>query len=232
LVAVEPKVKSLTGGDPITARFMRQDLFTYQPEFTLWCAGNRKPRFKGVDEAIGRRVLLVPFLQLIPASKRYPALPRKLEADWPAILCWMFDGCLGYLRDGLNPPASALAATEDYLDSEHVLGQWLEERCIVHPRAGWSSLTGLDADCVCGLGPAGTWQAEGQPWLRARSLPGARSAPSTLGRPLILVAAAIMPAESRSNARPKQRDYRQVFCRRADSELSCLNELAQSVRGR
>jgi putative DNA primase/helicase len=59
----EPKLKSLTGGDPITARFMRQDFFTYEPQFTLWVAGNHKPSFRGVDEAIRRRVLLVPFLE-------------------------------------------------------------------------------------------------------------------------------------------------------------------------
>ena len=66
----EPKLKSLTGGDPITARFMRQDFFTYEPQFTLLVAGNHKPSFKGVDEAIRRRVLLVPFLQIIPEAER------------------------------------------------------------------------------------------------------------------------------------------------------------------
>jgi putative DNA primase/helicase len=99
----EPKLKSLTGGDPITARFMRQDFFTYQPQFTLWCAGNHKPRFKGVDEAIRTRILLVPFLQVIPASERDSALPQKLEAEWPAILRWMIDA------GRLLPPQAARA---------------------------------------------------------------------------------------------------------------------------
>src|SRR6185369_288445 len=58
----ESKIKALTGGDPITARFMRQDFFTYQPAFKLVVAGNHKPGLRGVDEAIRRRFHLVPFL--------------------------------------------------------------------------------------------------------------------------------------------------------------------------
>jgi putative DNA primase/helicase len=139
----EPRLKSLTGGDPITARFMRQDNFTFQPQFTMWVAGNHKPNFKGVDEAIRRRVLLVPFLQVIPASERDRALPEKLEAEWPAILRWMINGCLAFQREGLNPPESALAATRQYLDAEDVLGQWLEERCTLQPGDVWTSLADL-----------------------------------------------------------------------------------------
>jgi len=142
----EPKLKSLTGGDEITARFMRQDFFTYTPQFTLWCAGNHKPNFRTTDETIRRRVQLVPFLQVIPTSERDPDLPRKLEAEWPAILRWMVDGCLAFQRKGLNPPASALAATEAYLESEDILGQWLNERCVVDPREGWRPLTALYLD--------------------------------------------------------------------------------------
>ncbi len=151
----EPKLKGLTGGDPITARFMRQNFFTYEPQFTLWVAGNHKPGIRGVDEAIRRRVLLVPFLEVIPEAERDLELPEKLRAEWPAILRWMIDGCLGYQREGLNPPASALAARKAYLDAEDVLGQWLGERCDVHPRAGWTSLKRLYDDWCTWIGGRG-----------------------------------------------------------------------------
>jgi putative DNA primase/helicase len=151
----EPKLKSLTGGDPITARFMRQDFFTYEPQFTLWVAGNHKPSFRGVDEAIKRRVLLVPFLQLIPESERDLGLPEKLQAEWPAILRWAIDGCLAWQREGLKPPASALAATKDYLEAEDTLGQWLEERCVVHHKIDWTALNSLYADWCAWCDPRG-----------------------------------------------------------------------------
>ena len=91
---------------------MRQDFFTYEPEFSLFVAGNHKPSFRGVDEAIRRRVLLLPFLQNIPADERDPVLPQKLKAEWPAILRWMIDGCLEWQRVGLSrPPAYASRPT-------------------------------------------------------------------------------------------------------------------------
>jgi putative DNA primase/helicase len=130
----EPKLKSLTGGDPITARLMRQDFFTYTPQFTLVVAGNNKPSFKGIDEAIRRRVQLVPFLQNIPAAERDKGLPHALRAEWPAILRWCIEGCLMWQREGLNPPESVRQASEQYLNAEDVLGQWLEDCCLTSPR--------------------------------------------------------------------------------------------------
>lgn len=151
----EPKLKSLTGGDPITARFMRQDFFTYEPQFTLWVAGNHKPSFRAVDEAIKRRVLLAPFLQVIPPKERDLDLPEKLRAEHPAILRWMIDGALAYQCDGLKPPASALAATKAYLDAEDTLGQWLDERCVQHHKVDWTALKSLYADWTAWCGERG-----------------------------------------------------------------------------
>lgn len=139
----EPKLKSLTGGDPITARFMRQDFFTFTPQFTLFVAGNHKPTFRGVDEAIRRRVLLLPFSQNIPPEERDRDLPEKLKAEWPAILRWAIDGCLMWQKDGLDPPACVRAATDDYLNAEDILGQWLEECCTVVGGETWTALADL-----------------------------------------------------------------------------------------
>jgi putative DNA primase/helicase len=118
----EPKLKSLTGGDPITARHMRQDFFTYLPAFLLAVAGNHKPSLKGVDEAIRRRLQLIPFLQNIPASERDKDLPEKLKTEGPGILRRLIDGCLEWQRQGLKPPQSVLKASEDYLAAEDLLG--------------------------------------------------------------------------------------------------------------
>jgi putative DNA primase/helicase len=127
----EVKLKSLTGGDPITARFMRQDSFTYQPQFLLIVAGNHKPSLKSVDIAISRRLNLLPFLHNIPEGERDLNLPEKLKAEWPGILRKMIDGCVEWHRDGLQQPLSVRQASEAYLEAEDTLGQWLAERCDV-----------------------------------------------------------------------------------------------------
>ncbi|MCI0677002.1 MAG: phage/plasmid primase, P4 family [Phycisphaerales bacterium] len=109
----ESKIKSLTAGDPVQARFMRCDPFEYTPQFTLIIAGNNKSSFADVDQAIRRRVMLVPFLQNITGDEVDKDLPAKLEAEYPAILRWMIDGCLAWQAGGLQPPRSVTEASED-----------------------------------------------------------------------------------------------------------------------
>jgi putative DNA primase/helicase len=123
----EPKIKALTGGDKMTARFMRMDFFDFTPTFKLFIAGNHRPRLSNVDEAMRRRLLLVPFTVQIPAAERDPDLPRKLESEWPAILRWCVDGCLAWQRDGLAPPAVVRDATDAYFADEDTLQQWLDD---------------------------------------------------------------------------------------------------------
>jgi putative DNA primase/helicase len=123
----ETKIKALTGGDKITARFMRQDFFDFVPTFKLFIAGNHKPRLHTVDEAMRRRLLLVPFTVQIPPAERDPDLLHKLEAERPAILRWCIEGCLEWQRIGLAPPAAVQDATAAYFADQDVLQQWLDE---------------------------------------------------------------------------------------------------------
>jgi putative DNA primase/helicase len=134
----ESKLKALTGGDRITARFMRQDFFEYTPQFKLIVAGNHKPGLRSVDEAMRRRFNLVPFTVTIPVLERDAELTEKLQAEWPGILQWAIDGCLAWQREGLNAPAIVRDATADYFTAEDALGNWLEE-CCTTGRQYWTS---------------------------------------------------------------------------------------------
>ena len=127
----EAKIKAMTGGDPISARFMRGDFFTFRPTFKLVIAGNHRPRLKTVDEAMRRRLHLIPFTQTIPASERDESLPERLRAEWPGILAWAIQGCLEWQRDGLKPPASICAATDDYFAVEDSVQAWMDDCCLV-----------------------------------------------------------------------------------------------------
>lgn len=136
----EAKVKQLTGGDPITARFMRQDNFTFTPQFKLLISGNHKPGIRSVDEAIRRRMHLVPFnAKVSNLASRDPDFEARLrEEEGPAVLRWAIDGCLEWQRIGLAPPRAVVDATEDYLESEDAVGRFLKERCRMDPNA-WTS---------------------------------------------------------------------------------------------
>ena len=101
-------------------------------------AGNHKPGLRSVDEAIRRRVNLVPFTVTIPPDERDLELGEKLKAEWPGILQWMLDGCIDWQERGLAAPQPVTDATQAYLDGQDALAAWLEESCQRRPDA-WVS---------------------------------------------------------------------------------------------
>ncbi len=125
----ESRIKALTGGDPIAARYMRQDFFDFTPTFKLFVAGNHKPRLRTVDEAIRRRLHLIPFSVTIPKAERDPDLPEKLKSEWPGVLAWAIEGAVEWYANGLQPPAVVTDATLEYLAGEDLIAVWIEDRC-------------------------------------------------------------------------------------------------------
>ena len=125
----ESKIKAITGGDLITARLMHQDFFTYTPQFKLLIAGNHKPAIRNIDEAMRRRMHLIPFTITVPVDKRDPLLTEKLLAERDGILAWALQGCLLWQQQGLKQPPLVVQATEEYFESEDAMGRWLAERC-------------------------------------------------------------------------------------------------------
>ena len=133
----EARIKALTGGDPITARFMRRDFFTYQPTFKLTISGNHRPTLRNVDDAARRRFNIVPFRYKPLAPD--PRLPERLQAEWPGILRWMIDGCLAWQRDGLLRPTVVVEATAEYFEEQDILAQWIDDCCEVGDGFGTTS---------------------------------------------------------------------------------------------
>ena len=126
-VWAEVRIKQLTGGDTIAARFMRQDFFEFIPQFKLTIIGNHRPVLRNVDDAARRRFNIVPFVHR-------PARPDKdledsLKAEWPGILRWMIEGCLDWRRNGLVRPQAVLDATAEYFTEQDTMKQWIEEQC-------------------------------------------------------------------------------------------------------
>ena len=126
----EAKIKTLTGSDTISARFMRQDFFDFIPTFKLMITGNHKLSLSHVDKAISRRFHLIPFIVTIPDEERDDQLTEKLKDEWPGILRWMINGALEWRRIGLAPPEAVREATQEYLSAQDSSSLWIEERCV------------------------------------------------------------------------------------------------------
>jgi putative DNA primase/helicase len=127
----EALIKKLTGGDPVTARFLYREHFEFRPTFKLFLAVNHKPPIQGTDHGIWRRIRLIPFEITIPQAQQNKHLGDELLAEAPGILRWMVEGCLAWQRDkGLVLPAKIQAATETYRSEMDVLAQFVSQRCI------------------------------------------------------------------------------------------------------
>lgn len=131
----EAKVKDLTGGDTISARFMREEWFDFRPVFKLWMFGNHKPGIRGDDYGIWRRIRLIPFKATIADSEKDTGLPAKLRAELPGILAWAVRGCFDWQRGGLQTPDAVQSATEAYRSEMDVIGAFLDECCVLHSNA-------------------------------------------------------------------------------------------------
>ncbi|MST31624.1 hypothetical protein GHK86_02610 [Acidimicrobiaceae bacterium USS-CC1] len=129
----EATVKNLTGGDRLTARYMRQDFWDFAPTHKFIVATNHKPTVRGGDLGIWRRINLVPFEVTVPPERQDPHLAERLEAELPGILNWALRGCLIWQRDGLGVPAAIREATEAYRAEQDVLAQFLGEVTVTTP---------------------------------------------------------------------------------------------------
>lgn len=122
----EGLVKQLTGGGKITCRFLFCDEFEYTPEFKIWVATNHKPVIRGTDVGIWRRIRLIPFEVNIPPDRVDKSLKYKLRKEFPQILKWAVDGCLMWQKEGLEPPLSVKAATNEYKSEMDLLATFVE----------------------------------------------------------------------------------------------------------
>jgi putative DNA primase/helicase len=145
----EPRVKRLTGSDTIKARHCFEDFFSFTPTHKLVISTNHRPKIRGTDHAIWRRVILVPFTAKFwdanePAKHSEPRLARfqkrkelmreKFTDERPGILNWLLAGFRDWLENGLQPPVNVKAVNEEYRREEDVVAQFVEEFCDLSDR--------------------------------------------------------------------------------------------------
>ncbi len=127
----ESLVKQLTGGDKVRARRMRQDFWQFDPTHTAFLCTNHKPEIRGTDNAIWRRIRLIPFTETLPPAEQDKKLLEKLRAELPGILAWCVEGCLEWRRGGLQAPDEVRKATGAYRSEMDVIGAFLRDECEV-----------------------------------------------------------------------------------------------------
>jgi len=127
----EAKVKNLTGGDTITARFLRQEFFDFEPTHTMWLFGNHKPLISGTDDGIWRRLRLIKFAKQFTEEERDDHLKDKLYNELPGVFNWALEGLDKWVANGkkLGLPNSVKRETLNYRGEMDIIKAFLQERC-------------------------------------------------------------------------------------------------------
>lgn len=128
----EELIKAATGESRITARRMRQDFVTFRNSAKLWVMGNHRPAIRGSDDAIWRRVKVIPFTAVIPEGQRVKHLGKIIgQGEAEGVLAWAAEGWRAWLRDGMRTPEKVKVAIAEYREEMDQVRAFVEDECIV-----------------------------------------------------------------------------------------------------
>ena len=125
----EARVKSVTGQDPITCRFLHHEFFTYRPTYKIWLAMNHLPAIRGTDKGIWRRIQLIPFNQDFSGSED-KTLATTLHSELDGILQWALEGLRQWWQRGLDTPSIVTQATAKYRTESDQVGRWISDAMV------------------------------------------------------------------------------------------------------
>ena len=125
----ESKVKTVTGDEAISCRFLFREFFEYVPQFKVWMAVNREPQIRGTDHGIKRRVLIIRFDRRFEGNSRVDNLKEELLKELPGVLNWALEGLRMWREEGLRSdlPVAISEANTRYVEEMDTMGQWLNE---------------------------------------------------------------------------------------------------------
>jgi putative DNA primase/helicase len=129
----ESFVKSITGGDKVAARRMKEDFWMLDPTWHVHVSFNDPPSINGTDDGIRRRLKIVPWGARFEGVNQDPTLKARLESERhrSAILNWCLAGMRDYLVNGMPSAAAVAEATDEYVAEQDSFGNFLAECCRV-----------------------------------------------------------------------------------------------------
>ncbi|MBP3742746.1 MAG: hypothetical protein J6J00_07150 [Treponema sp.] len=140
----ESLIKSITGEDELTARFLYGEYFSFKPTFKIFMATNHKPKIRGADNGIWRRIKMIPFNVTIPPEQRDKKLTEKLIAENAGILNWLIQGYAMWKKEGLGEePKAVREANEEYRMDMDSVGMFVTDCLETDPTLKWRLPTAL-----------------------------------------------------------------------------------------
>lgn len=126
-------IKRITGGDVITARALYKDLFDFKPKFVMFMTTNALPVIDGGDKALARRLVMVPFRNVVSNTKRDSDLPAKLKSEASGIFNRLLEGLAAYRKNSLKIPQAVIDDVENYVGASDLIQAFLDDKCLLEP---------------------------------------------------------------------------------------------------
>lgn len=176
----ESRVKSVTGSDMITCRFLYAEYFSYYPTYKIWIAMNHLPHIRGTDNGIWRRIILIPFTQSF-VDREDRTLLETLDSEMDGILQWALEGLRQWWDRGLDAPQIVINATANYRTDSDQIGRWMLERCTQLPNLFLPSGKGYE-DYKRWCQESGEDEISQNKWSRRLNEKGLQQNPNTANR--------------------------------------------------
>jgi hypothetical protein len=110
------RLKALISGEGVTARQLYGSPFKATNIPLLMANANMLPSFNKKDDAMLRRVYVVPFTVTIPIEKQNRTLSDELVDEYPGILNWILEGRDKFIANGYRLPIGMTA--DKYIEGE------------------------------------------------------------------------------------------------------------------
>lgn len=123
-------VKTLTGRDSISARFLHENEFQFKPKFKLILNSNYLPVINDKTVFSSNRVKVIPFERHFAEKEQNKHLKEQLQQEIDGILNWCIEGLYMYRKEGLEPPEAVRTATHEYGEDSDKTGKFISE-CLV-----------------------------------------------------------------------------------------------------
>ena len=120
-------VKTLTGRDAVSARFLHENEFQFKPKFKLILNSNYLPVISDKTVFSSNRVKVVPFERHFTEKEQNKHLKEQLQQEIDGILNWCIQGLSLYRKEGLEPPTAVQIATHEYSEDSDKIGKFISE---------------------------------------------------------------------------------------------------------
>ena len=122
-------VKTLTGNDKITARFLHENSFEFYPQFKFIINTNYLPKVTDTTLFSSGRVKVIPFERHFSEAEQNKGLKKELAKSQhlSGILNWCLEGLRLMQETGFAPPAAVLSATADYQRDSDKIARFIDD---------------------------------------------------------------------------------------------------------